>query len=95
MEGIGADQIIVNSIDRDGIMAGYDLELIRSVALAVHIPVVALGGVGKLEDFLCAVSEGDVSAIAAGSLFVFHGKHRAALISYPGQNSLSYLFREN
>ena len=85
MEDTGAGEIIVNSIDRDGTMVGYDLELTRSITSVVRIPVIACGGAGKLDDFRCAVSEGGASAVAAGSLFVFHGKHRAVLINYPVQ----------
>lgn len=83
MEESGAGEIMVNSIDRDGTMAGYDLELIRSVTGAVRLPVIACGGAGNLEDLRCAVSKGGASAVAAGSLFVFHGKHKAVLINYP------------
>jgi cyclase len=85
MEDTGAGEIIVNSIDRDGTMVGYDLELTHSITSVVRIPVIACGGAGKLDDFRCAVSEGGASAVAAGSLFVFHGKHRAVLINYPVQ----------
>ena len=92
VEEMGAGEIIVNSIDRDGTMAGYDLELIRSVALAVRIPVIALGGAGKLEDFRCAVTEGGASAGAAGSIFIFHGKHKAVLISYPSLDDIGATF---
>lgn len=92
MEEIGVGEIVVNSIDRDGTMTGYDLELIRSVTSAVRIPVIALGGAGRLEDFRCAVSEGGASAVAAGSLFVFHGKHKAVLISYPSLDDIRATF---
>lgn len=89
---MGAGEIIVNSIDRDGTMQGYDLELIKSVASTVDVPVVACGGAGKVEDFRAAVREGGASAVAAGSMFVFHGRHRAVLISYPTQNTLKQVF---
>ncbi len=93
MEDQGAGELVVHSIDRDGTMAGYDLELVRAVASAVRIPVIACGGAGRLDDLRAAVQEGGASAVAAGSLFVFHGKHRAVLISYPTQDALSALFR--
>lgn len=83
LEKLGAGEIYLNSIDHDGMMSGYDLKLIRAVADAVSIPVIAAGGAGKLEDFKFAVSEGHASAVSAGSMFVFHGRHRAVLISYP------------
>jgi len=78
----GAGEIFVNSVDRDGMMGGYDLDLIRKVALRVTVPVVACGGAGKLEHLSEAIRDGGASAVAAGSLFIFHGKHRAVLINY-------------
>lgn len=78
----GAGEILLNSIDRDGEMGGYDLALIRKVASAVQVPVVAVGGAGGTEDLRKAVSEGGACAAAAGSMFVFKGPHRAVLISY-------------
>jgi cyclase len=88
MEKMGAGELLLNSIDRDGTMAGYDLELIKSVTESVSIPVVACGGAGKLEDFSDAVREGGASAVAAGSLFVFQGRLRGVLINYPSPNDL-------
>ena len=92
MEEMGAGEILLNSIDRDGTMAGYDTELIRRVSAAVSIPVIACGGAGKVSDFVDAVKKGGASAVAAGSMFVFHGKHRAVLISYPDQEELTRIF---
>ena len=88
MEKMGAGELLLNSIDRYGTMAGYDLELIKSVTESVSIPVVACGGAGKLEDFSDAVREGGASAVAAGSLFVFQGRLRGVLINYPSPNDL-------
>ena len=82
-EELGAGEILLNSIDRDGTRSGYDLELLRSIADSVSVPVIACGGAGRIEDFAEAVREGHASAVAAGSFFVFHGSHRAVLISYP------------
>jgi cyclase len=82
MQDLGAGEIIVQSVDRDGTQTGYDEELIRSVASAVQVPVVACGGARGVEDFISAVRIG-ASAVAAGSYFVFYGKHKAVLISYP------------
>ena len=73
-------------------MQGYDLELIRNVADAVAIPVVACGGARDLQDLSRAVCEGHASAAAAGSMFVFHGPHRAVLISYPSPAELQAAF---
>jgi imidazole glycerol-phosphate synthase subunit HisF len=88
MEQTGAGEILLNSIDRDGTGTGYDLELIRSVAEAVRIPVIACGGAGKVEDFSSAVKTAGASAVGAGSLFVFQGPHRAVLITYPTMSEL-------
>jgi cyclase len=87
MEKRGAGEILLNAIHRDGTMTGYDLELIRRVSAAVSIPVVAVGGAGKLQHFREAIENG-ASAVAAGSFFVFHGKHRAVLITYPEYSEL-------
>ncbi len=79
----GAGEIFLNSVDRDGMMEGYDLPLIRRVAQQVNVPVVACGGAGTVEHLAAAVHEGGASAVAAGSMFVFHGRLRAVLINYP------------
>jgi cyclase len=83
----GVGEIILNSIDRDGMMNGYDLELVKKVANSVSVPVVALGGAGEPADFLKAIEAG-ASAVAAGSMFVFHGRHNAVLISYTKPDAL-------
>jgi cyclase len=92
IEEQGAGELLINSIDRDGTMEGYDIELIKSVSKAVHMPVIACGGAGKLNDFRLAIKEGGASAAAAGSFFVFHGKRRAVLITYPEYSEISTLF---
>jgi cyclase len=79
----GAGEIFLNSIDRDGMMNGYDIELIRKVTAATRVPIIASGGAGSVQDLVQAVREGGASAVAAGSIFVFHGKHKAVLINYP------------
>ena len=86
---LGVGEIIVNSIDRDGTQKGYDIELIVAVAGAVNVPVVACGGAAGVEDFRAAVTRGGASAVAAGSLFVFKGPHRAVLINYPERRDLA------
>lgn len=83
IEDLGAGEIFINSIDLDGTMKGYDINLIKSISTLVKIPVIASGGAGSLKDFATAIKEGGASAVAAGSMFVFHGTHRAVLISYP------------
>ena len=78
---LGAGELLVTSIDRDGMGSGYEVELIRHVAKAVSVPVVALGGAATDADFPQALQAG-ASAVAAGSKFVFYGKYRAVLITY-------------
>ena len=87
---LGAGEILLNFVDNDGVMRGYDLELIKKITNLVDIPVVALGGAGTLEHFKEAIKAG-ASAVAAGSMFVFYGKHRAVLISYPKYEDLESL----
>ena len=91
MEQMGAGEIMITSVERDGTMLGYDLELIRNVTSAVAIPVIACGGAGRLAHFGEGVQAG-ASAVAAGSLFVFQGRHRAVLISFPTSEELSGVF---
>jgi imidazole glycerol-phosphate synthase subunit HisF len=83
MEEMGAGEIILTSIDRDGMMRGYDIDLVKKVSSALDIPVIASGGAGKIQDFIDAIKIGGASAVTAGSMFVFQGKHRAVLITYP------------
>jgi cyclase len=85
----GIGEILVNSIDRDGTMGGYDHKLLREVSAAVTIPVIACGGAGNIDHLAQAVREGGASAVAAGSLFVFMGPHRAVLINYPERRILA------
>lgn len=87
MEEIGVGEIIVNSIDKDGKMEGYDLNLIQTISSQVKVPVVALGGAGSINDLSNAKKNG-ASAVAAGSLFIYQKKHRAVLINYPTQAEL-------
>lgn len=88
MEKMGAGEIMINSIDRDGTMKGYDINLIRNIADAVNIPVIACGGAGKIEDLTDAVKNGHASAVSAGSLFVFYGQKKAVLINFPTKEEL-------
>ena len=86
MEKNGAGELIIQSIDRDGMMEGYDIELIKSISSSVSVPIVALGGAGKEEDLMEAYQDGHANALAAGSLFVYQGKKRGVLINYPDRN---------
>lgn len=87
----GAGEIVVNSIARDGTRSGYDLEMIQLVTQSLAIPVVALGGADSLDHMAQAVAVG-ADAAAAGSLFVFHGKHQAVLITYPTPAQIQHAF---
>jgi len=91
MEDSGAGELLLNAIDQDGMMDGFDIPLIRQVAQAVTIPVIAVGGAGKTEDLAAAVKEGGASAVAAGSLFVYQGKNRGVLINFPRRSELERL----
>jgi cyclase len=93
-EQSGAGEIFLNSIDNDGMYSGYDVNLIKHVSEAVKIPVIACGGARNVDDFVLAVKNG-ASAVAAGSMFVFYGPHRAVLINYPSQDELQKLYLMN
>lgn len=88
---LGAGEILLNNIDRDGMQGGYDLELIKAVSDAVDVPVVACGGAGRPSHLREAISAG-AHAVAAGSLFVLIGRLDAVLISYPPQADLEKLY---
>jgi imidazole glycerol-phosphate synthase subunit HisF len=83
----GAGEVLVNAVDRDGTMSGMDIPLIREAAAACSVPLIACGGVGSVADIKAAVVAG-ASAVAAGAFFVFYGKHRAVLITYPKYDEL-------
>jgi cyclase len=82
VEDLGAGEVVVNSIDQDGVMKGYDLELVRSIREAIHLPMTVLGGAGSLKDIGELIQMFGIIGAAAGSLFVFKGVYRAVLISY-------------
>ncbi len=90
----GVGEIMLNSIDNDGNGKGYDLKLVQSISEAVGVPVIASCGAGQLSHFKDAVDAG-ASAVAAGSMFVFHGKHKAVLITYPEYKELTKTFKGN
>jgi len=83
MQDAGAGEIVLNSVDNDGTMNGYDLTVVRSVAKALSIPLTIMGGAGSLSDIEQAIREFGAIGTAAGSLFVFKGRYRAVLINYP------------
>jgi len=91
MEQMGAGEILLTSMERDGTFAGYDIELLKRVTSAVSVPVIACGGAGKLSDFHQAVSDGGASAVAAGSMVVYQGPNRAVLINFPLRKDIEAL----
>jgi cyclase len=91
-EELGAGEIVINSIDNDGLMTGYDLNLIDKIREVTNIPLTVLGGAGSYEDFNNLIRKYQVLGLAAGSFFVFKGKYRAVLINYPNlEEKLSIL----
>lgn len=92
VQALGAGEIILCAIDREGTGKGYDCQLLKQVVDAVNIPVVASGGAGVLEHFVEAVDKSGVAAVSAGDMFTFHGKHKAVLITYPKYEELKHLF---
>ena len=91
-EKLGAGEVVLNSIDRDGAMKGYDLELARDVRAEITIPMTVLGGAGSLSDIGALVREFGLVGAAAGSLFVFKGIYRAVLINYPDRGQKAALW---
>lgn len=92
LEESGVGEILVTSIDNEGMRKGVNLSLIQSISEAVSVPVIANGGIGAISHIADAVKAG-ASAVAASSFFVFHGKHNAVLITYPEYKILEGLFK--
>ena len=91
LEKAGAGELLINSVDRDGTMLGYDIDLLKDIRNSVKIPVIACGGAGNYEHLSQAFKKSGVSAVAAGSMFVFQGKHRAVLINYLSHSQIKSL----
>ncbi len=92
VEEMGAGEILLYSIDRDGTWSGFDLKLVQDVVNAVRIPVVAIGGAGSLEDVKAVVQEAGASAVAVGSMAVFQGKDLGVLIKFPSRKDQNAIF---
>lgn len=92
LEALGAGEIIINSIDQDGMMNGYDFNLIDKIRQKITIPLTVLGGAGSLEDIQKVIKAHKIIGVAAGSLFVFKGKYKAVLINYPNKIEKENLF---
>ena len=88
MQDSGAGEIILNSVNRDGMMCGYELNLFGKIARDLTIPTIFLGGAKSIDDFESAIAHG-ASAVGAGSFFIYRGRHKAVLINYPSEVELS------
>ncbi len=95
LKDIGVGEIVINSIDRDGTMSGYDLNFLDKVNEIIDIPMTALGGAGSLNDIKKLIDKFGIIGCSAGSLFVFKGKYRAVLINYPNTNDKGMFFIKN
>ncbi len=95
LEKAGAGEIVINAIDQDGTMKGYDLPLIEKVREAITIPMSVLGGAGSLQDIGQLINKFGIIGAAAGSLFVFVGKYKAVLINYPKREEKDQLIKTN
>jgi cyclase len=85
VNAIGVGEIVINSIDRDGTMEGYDIDLVQKVRDLVDVPITVIGGAGTLQDIKGLIGKFKIIGAAAGSLFVFKGKYKAVLINYPNR----------
>ena len=92
LEEIGIGEIVFNSIDNDGTMQGYDIALIENMRKRCSMPITVLGGAGTIDDIKKLISKFKIIGAAAGSLFVFKGKYRAVLISYPNRRERKPLY---
>ncbi|MEM0447937.1 MAG: HisA/HisF-related TIM barrel protein, partial [Thermoplasmata archaeon] len=90
----GVGEIVINSIDRDGTMTGYDISLVKEFYDVIHVPLTIMGGAGSFEDFKEALQNFDLVGLSAGSFFVFKGKYRAVLISYPDSDQKNQIFND-
>jgi imidazole glycerol-phosphate synthase subunit HisF len=93
LDKIGVGEIVINSIDNDGTMKGYDMALADIVREATSGPITVLGGAGSLDDIKSLIGKYKIIGASAGSLFVFKGKYRAVLISYPGKEERKSLYQ--
>ncbi|MBT6938885.1 MAG: imidazole glycerol phosphate synthase subunit HisF [Candidatus Marinimicrobia bacterium] len=95
VETLGCGEIVINSIDHDGVMKGYDKKIINEIRNAISIPMTVLGGAGTLDDIGGMIREHGIIGVAAGSLFVFKGKYKAVLINYPNITEKENLIKNN
>ena len=95
MQELGAGEIVINSIDQDGMMKGYDLAIVEKIRKAISLPLTVLGGAGSLQDIGKLMKQYNIIGAAAGSLFVFKGIYKAVLINYPNWEEKDRLINEN
>lgn len=95
MESLGAGEIVINSIDNDGLMKGYDFDLVAKIRECITVPLSVLGGAGSLQDISELINKYGIIGAAAGSLFVFKGKLKAVLISYPNTKEKEALIKQD
>lgn len=95
LEKLGAGEVVINSIDQDGMMKGYDTALIQKVRSATSLPLTVLGGAGSLNDIGQLVNDFGIIGASAGSLFVFKGIYKAVLINYPSPFEKDELIKQN
>ncbi|MFA6980583.1 MAG: AglZ/HisF2 family acetamidino modification protein [Ignavibacteriaceae bacterium] len=91
-EALGAGEIFINFVDNDGMMEGYDLKLLKMVTESITLPVIACGGAGNINHLADAIHIGKVSAVAAGSLFIFYRSRNAVLINYPNKEEIKKIY---
>lgn len=95
LEKLGAGEIVINSIDQDGVMKGYDMNLAEKTRAITHLPLTVLGGAGSLEDIGRLISKFGIIGASAGSLFVFKGVYKAVLINYPNPLDKDNLIKDS
>lgn len=88
LEKLGVGEVVINSIDNDGMMKGYDLKLVEIIREAINLPLTVLGGAGTIQDIKQLINKHKIIGAAAGSLFVFKGKYKAVLINYPTRDEI-------
>lgn len=93
IQALGAGEIVINSIDNDGVMKGYNIALLKSIKQVTKVPIIALGGAGKLDDIKDVFEQAKVDAVGAGSMFVYQGALKGVLINYPSYEKIQELLK--
>ena len=95
LEELGAGEIVINSIDQDGVMKGYDMALAEKMREVTSLPLTVLGGAGTVQDIGKLINKFGIIGASAGSLFVFKGVYKAVLINYPNPAEKDELIKSN